>query len=112
MSEWTVLRDDALTGEVGLVTGASRGIGRAILVHLAKAGACVVGTATSQAGVDGITAQLAELGARGRGALLNVRQADQIDPLVESIVQSYGKLSILVNNAGVTQDMLAMRMRD
>lgn len=112
MGEAVVLRDDALTGEVALVTGASRGIGRAILVHLVRAGASVVGTATSQTGADAITTRIAELGGRGRGALLNVRDAARIDPLVEDIVQSYGKLSILVNNAGVTQDMLAMRMRD
>jgi 3-oxoacyl-[acyl-carrier protein] reductase len=107
-----VLRADALQGEVALITGASRGIGRAILLQLARAGACVVGTSTSQAGAEAITAQLAELGASGRGALLNVRHAAQIDPLVESIVQSYGKLSVLVNNAGVTSDTLALRMRD
>lgn len=112
MGEAVVLRDDALTGEVALVTGASRGIGRAILGHLVRAGACVVGTATSEAGADAITTRIAELGGRGRGALLNVRDAARIDPLVEAVVQSYGKLSILVNNAGVTQDMLAMRMRD
>ncbi|HUD27203.1 MAG TPA: 3-oxoacyl-ACP reductase FabG [Burkholderiaceae bacterium] len=106
------MRADALQGEVALITGASRGIGRAILLQLARAGACVVGTSTSQAGAEAITAQLAELGASGRGALLNVRQGAQIDPLVESIVQSYGKLSVLVNNAGVTSDTLALRMRD
>jgi len=112
VADLLALRDGALSDEVALVTGASRGIGRSILVHLVRAGACVVGTATSQSGADAITAQIAELGGRGKGALLNVRQAAQIDPLVESVVQSYGKLSILVNNAGVTQDMLAMRMRD
>ena len=112
MGEAIALRDGALSDEVALVTGASRGIGRAILVQLVRAGACVVGTATSRAGVDAITAQIAELGGRGRGAQLNVRDGPQSDPLVEMVLQSYGKLSILVNNAGVTRDMLAMRMRD
>ncbi|HEV3019726.1 MAG TPA: 3-oxoacyl-ACP reductase FabG [Burkholderiaceae bacterium] len=106
------MRADALQGEVALVTGASRGIGRAVLVHLARTGAQVVGTSTSQAGAEAITAQISELGASGRGAVLNVRQAAQIDPLVESIVQAYGKLSVLVNSAAVTSDTLALRMRD
>jgi 3-oxoacyl-[acyl-carrier protein] reductase len=81
-------------------------------VHLARTGAQVVGTSTSQAGAEAITAQISELGASGRGAVLNVRQAAQIDPLVESIVQAYGKLSVLVNSAAVTSDTLALRMRD
>ena len=112
MNELPLLRADALQGEVALVTGASRGIGRAVLVHLARTGAQVVGTSTSQAGAEAITAQISELGASGRGAVLNVRQAAQIDPLVESIVQAYGKLSVLVNSAAVTSDTLALRMRD
>jgi 3-oxoacyl-[acyl-carrier protein] reductase len=112
MTASSVLRGDALEGEVALVTGASRGIGRAILAQLAGAGARVVGTATTRDGADAITAQMAEIGASGRGEVLDVRDATRIDPLIEAIEQSFGRISILVNNAGVTSDTLAMRMRD
>jgi 3-oxoacyl-[acyl-carrier protein] reductase len=112
MSEHTVFSPDALRGEVALVTGASRGIGRAVLDALARAGATVVGTATTAAGADGISARLAELGAPGCGLVLDVRDRAGCDALVEDVGKRFGKLSVLVNNAGVTADMLSMRMRD
>ncbi len=100
-----------LSGQVALVTGASRGIGRAIATSLARQGAVVVGTATSQSGADQITAALAEVG-KGRGAVLNVCDAGASLALIDQIHGEFGGLSILVNNAGITQDQLAMRMKD
>jgi 3-oxoacyl-[acyl-carrier protein] reductase len=107
-----VFVDHALRGEVAVVTGASRGIGKAILEQLARAGAVVVGTSTSEAGAEAIRAHVAGLGGDGGGAVLNVRDAARIDALVEEVLRTRGKVSILVNNAGIASDTLALRMRD
>ncbi|WP_334119601.1 3-oxoacyl-ACP reductase FabG [Limnobacter sp.] len=101
-----------LTGKIALVTGASRGIGREIAVTLGKAGATVVGTATSEAGAADITAGLNAVGAKGFGAVLNVTDTTSLEPLFARIAEELGPLSILVNNAGITRDQLAMRMKD
>ena len=107
-----VFDSKCLADEVVLLTGASRGIGRSIADQLARAGATVVGTATTEAGVQGIDARLAEIGAKGRGVVFDVCDAAATDPLIEKIARDYGKLSVLVNNAGITRDTLAMRMKD
>jgi len=96
--------------QTALVTGASRGIGRAIALTLAQAGFRVVGTATSEAGADAITQALAAWGARG--IVLNVNDAAACDSVVDELVKSQGGLHVLVNNAGITRDTLAMRMKD
>ena len=98
-----------LEGQVALVTGASRGIGQAIADTLARAGATVIGTATSEKGAEAIGQRL---GAPHRGVALNVNDAEACAALVDAIVAEHGKLSILVNNAGITRDTLAMRMKD
>ena len=101
----------AMNGQVALVTGASRGIGRAIALALAQLGVAVIGTATSEAGAKGIDAALA--GHAGcRGIVLDVNDAAGVEAAVESIVKQHGALHILVNNAGITRDTLAMRMKD
>lgn len=110
--EKTVFAADALAGRVVLITGASRGIGAAILEFFVKAGASVVGTATSEAGAEKIGARIAELGGTGRGMVLNVNDADAGQRAIGEIVEAYGRIDVLVNNAGITRDTLAMRMKD
>jgi 3-oxoacyl-[acyl-carrier protein] reductase len=99
-----------LENQVALVTGASRGIGKAIALELARQGAKVVGTATSESGAAAITDYLKEFG--GKGVVLNVTDAANCEAVVGDVQKSFGSLSILVNNAGITQDNLAMRMKD
>jgi 3-oxoacyl-[acyl-carrier protein] reductase len=95
---------------IALVTGASRGIGRAIALELARQGRRVIGTATTEAGAAGISESLGPLG--GRGIVLNVTDGAAAEAAIDAIVKAEGGLHVLVNNAGITRDQLAMRMKD
>ena len=101
-----------LNGQIALVTGASRGIGKAIALELGKHGAVVVGTATTPEGAEKIGAYLEQAGVKGAGVVLEVREAAQVDAVLDAVEKDFGVPTILVNNAGITRDNLAMRMKD
>lgn len=102
----------SLENEVALVTGASRGIGKATALALGAKGATVIGTATSENGAEAISAYLKENGVNGIGVKLDVTHQSEIDHVMDRIVEEYAAPGILVNNAGITRDNLLMRMKD
>jgi 3-oxoacyl-[acyl-carrier protein] reductase len=101
-----------LQNQIALITGTSRGIGKAIALKLGKDGATVIGTATTDEGVKSISNYLNEAGIKGKGIILNVNDTDQIKNLFTEIRKEFGEVTILVNNAGITRDDLLVRMKD
>ncbi|MDN5869819.1 MAG: 3-oxoacyl-ACP reductase FabG [Nitrococcus sp.] len=102
----------SLESQIALVTGASRGLGRAIALILGEAGATVAGTATTEAGAQRISGELAQAGIAGTGMALDVTDSEQVKAVVTTLGRRFGSPTILVNNAGVTRDALFLRMRE
>lgn len=101
-----------MSDKIALVTGASRGIGKAIALNLGQQGCTVIGTATTESGAAAISAYLAEAGVKGKGVALNVTDSANVDAVMKQITEEFGAPLILVNNAGITKDNLMMRMKD
>lgn len=106
------LLTETLTDKIALITGASRGIGKAIALQLAQTGATVIGTATTEKGAAGITEYLKANNLKGEGIVMNVTDAPGVEAALAHIEEKYGVIQVLVNNAGITRDNLMLRMKD
>ncbi|MDO6514348.1 MULTISPECIES: 3-oxoacyl-ACP reductase FabG [unclassified Neptuniibacter] len=102
----------SIEGKVALVSGATRGIGKAIALELGKQGAVVIGTATSENGATSIGEYLSESGIKGTGLVLDVASSDSVADVLKTVQTDFGTIEILVNNAGITRDNILMRMKD
>ena len=101
-----------LNGDIVLVTGASRGIGRSIALSLGQQGATIIGTATTELGAQDVTSMLGQAGIKGKGAVLDVTKEKNVIDVVQETEDKFGAVSILINNAGVTKDKLLLRMKE